>query len=114
MTVFATDRWITPLVSTQHHLTRESVFKHAGLHLKQVTPWLLFVSFCFSFCKYSDIKIPCQTFDNDILESCGNDKLCAALLECLQSGRQSDLSRPDEELTRAFWEWKKKELSDAC
>lgn len=45
MSVFVTDRWITPLVSTSYHLIQENVFKLAGLHLKQVTLCLPFDSF---------------------------------------------------------------------
>lgn len=81
MTVFVTDRWITPLASTSYHLTQGKCFKHAGLHLKQATLCLPFDSFSPQFfIEYLDVKIQYQTHDSNILESCGNEMLLAVFL----------------------------------
>lgn len=81
VTVFVTDRWITPLVSASYHLTQGKCFKHAGLHLKQVTLRLPFDSFFpHFFIEYLDVKIQYQTHDSNILENRGNEMLLAVLL----------------------------------
>lgn len=70
---------------------------HFGFHLRVV----VFFSF---FIETLDVKIQYQTYDNDILESCGNEMLTAVLLSSVWRAGQSDLSQQHEELRWAFRE----------
>lgn len=68
-------------------------FKHAGLHLKQVILCLPFDSFYSFFMECLDVTIQHQTYDDDILENCGNEMLSAVLLTSVSLAGQSNLSQ---------------------